>query len=48
MRKLTEAELNHLISLLNDNAKNEQYYGNKKQYWKRHETLYELFVKEQG
>ena len=48
MRKLTYAEINHLINLLNMNAENEEYHGNKKQYWKRHETLYELFVKEQG
>lgn len=46
MRKLSESEVNHIIHLLNINAETEEYYGNRKQYWKRHNRLYELFVNE--
>lgn len=38
---LTIAELNHIHGLLDMNEEEGWYFGNKEQYWKRHERLKE-------
>lgn len=37
--KFTDVELWHLLSLLDDAEAEGGYYGNKAQYWKRHERI---------
>ena len=36
---LTKAEKNHILYLLEDNYRRGEYYGNKEQYWKRHDRI---------
>jgi len=37
--KLNKAKISHLLTLLEVNERDEWYYGNKEQYWKRHNEL---------
>lgn len=43
MRRLTQAELNHLLDLLLDSQVNGSYYGNQVQYYKRTSRLIEWY-----
>ena len=36
---LTEPQINHLLTLLQDAGREGSYYGNRDQYWKRHEAI---------
>ena len=38
---LTEAEVNHIRSLLNRNLETGEYYGNQSHYWDRHFRIYD-------
>ncbi len=37
--KLTKSELNHIIELMYLNKKQGEFYGNRQQYWKRHQRI---------
>lgn len=37
--KLTIAEINHLLSLIQDNEREGSYYSPKEQYWNRSERI---------
>lgn len=37
--KLTSSELNHIIELMCLNKNRGEYYGNRDQYWKRHQRI---------
>lgn len=37
--KLTEVEIDHLLTLLLDAEREGSYYGNKARYWERHERI---------
>lgn len=39
MNKLTKAEINHLLELLESRRLEESYYGNREQYEKRAERI---------
>lgn len=41
MVSLTEVEITHLLSLMHDAKVEGSYYGNKEQYWKRHDRIEE-------
>lgn len=38
---LTVAETRHLLVLLQDSARSGEYYGNRDEYWKRHQRIVE-------
>ena len=38
---LTEAEVNHIRSLLNRNLESKVYYGNQSHYWNRHLRIHD-------
>jgi hypothetical protein len=38
-RTFSISEINHLLTLLKWNEEDCVYYGNKEQYWKRHESI---------
>lgn len=40
-RTFTISEINHLLTLLEWNEKEGNYYGNKEQYFKRHKSIIE-------
>ena len=37
--KLTSSEINHIIELMYLNKNRGEYYGNREQYWKRHQRI---------
>ncbi len=37
--KLTSSEINHITELMYLNKNKGEYYGNKEQYWKRHQRI---------
>jgi hypothetical protein len=37
--KLTASEINHIIELMYLNKNQGEYYGNREQYWKRHQRI---------
>lgn len=43
-RTFTMGEINHLVVLLMENEREEWYYGNKEQYWKRHKSILEKLL----
>ncbi len=43
--KLTLAEINHLLCLIDDNEREGNYWGNKQHYWKRSERLKQKLLK---
>jgi hypothetical protein len=44
--KLTLSELDHVICALEMVKENGEYYGNREQFWKRHERVSEIFLKQ--
>lgn len=44
--KLTLPELDHVIFALKKIKENWEYYGNREQFWKRHERVSEIFLKQ--
>lgn len=38
-RTFTLSEINHLVAVLMENEREGWYYGNKEQYWKRHQSI---------
>lgn len=36
---LTQAEVRHLQSLLQDSVRSGEYYGDRRQYWNRHQRI---------
>ena len=46
MGSLTKAEISHLLYLIEVNERDEWYYGNKEQYWKRSERIKEKLNEE--
>ena len=40
-RTFSIGEINHLIVVLMENEREGWYYGNKEQYWKRHQSILE-------
>lgn len=38
------AELNHVLDALHGIKTKGEYWGNKEQFWKRHDKLYEILV----
>ncbi len=44
--KLTLPELDHVIFALKKIKENGEYYGNREQFWKRHERVSEIFLKQ--
>jgi len=40
-RTFTMGEINHLIVVLMENEREGWHYGNKEQYWKRHQSILE-------
>ena len=40
-RTFTIGEINHLIVVLMENEREGWHYGNKEQYWKRHQSILE-------
>jgi len=42
---LTRPQVEHLLSALSDVRREGSYYGNKAQYWARHESIERLLVK---
>jgi hypothetical protein len=41
---LSMAQFNHIISALELEKRNGEYYGDKEQFWKRHDMLYNMLV----
>lgn len=41
---LSMAQFNHIISALELEKRNGEYYGDKEQFWKRHDILYNMLV----
>lgn len=37
--KLTSSEVNHIVELMYLNKNKGEYYGNREQYWKRHQRI---------
>lgn len=37
--KLTASEVNHIVELMYLNKNKGEYYGNREQYWKRHQRI---------
>lgn len=38
-RTFSLSEINHIVKVLKENERLGEYYGNKEQYWKRHQNI---------
>lgn len=38
-RTFSMGEISHLVAILMENEREGWYYGNKEQYWKRHQSI---------
>lgn len=44
--KFTDVEISHIVSVLMENEREGWYYGNKEQYWKRHQRILDKLLKQ--